>query len=332
MKDLINEYQDAFPELRAVIDVFLGEVRAFRLDELFRKLQDFMASGRYASVAPLLSMTHPNPEALLDLLLGLGFLGVRLTDSAEFVFKYYGEQGNAFSSLDQVAEVGVHPAFYTALGTRVPPTGSREVTVREAADEDLVGASTAVAVRSIAASEQASQLIAAMKEIPHGMGGYRRYEKFVRDAVGYGFTGYLDNGRMQERNWAGTQIRDVVFDNTGETLFFSHVRDKFQAIMLVFECKNKESLEPADFHQIETRLTDAAGNIGFICYRSRRTEPVRAEIEQLRSIYIRSNSRKVVLLLSDGNLAQILSKRLRGKLDRFMYRMLTRYVGMYLSS
>ena len=98
LKDLINEYQDAIPELRAVIDLFVGSVRTFRLDELFRKLEDFMASGGYASLAPQLSMTHPNPEALLDLLLGLGFLGVRLKDSPEFVFKYYGEQGNAFSS------------------------------------------------------------------------------------------------------------------------------------------------------------------------------------------------------------------------------------------
>jgi hypothetical protein len=78
LRDLINEYQDAIPELRGVIDVFLGEVRAFRLDELFRRLSEFMASGRYAAVAPQLSLTHPNPEALFDLLLGLGFLGVRV--------------------------------------------------------------------------------------------------------------------------------------------------------------------------------------------------------------------------------------------------------------
>lgn len=204
--------------------------------------------------------------------------------------------------------------------------------VREAGDDDLVGASAAVVVRSNAASEEAAQLIARAREIPLGMGGFRKYEDLVRDAIAYGFTGYLDNGRMQERNWAGTQVRDVVFDNTGETLFFSHVRDKFHAITLVFECKNKDSLEPADFHQIEARLSDATGNIGFICYRANRTEPVRAEIEHLRSIYNRSHSAKIVLLLSEGNVAQILSKRLRGKLDRFMYRMLTQYMSLYLAS
>jgi hypothetical protein len=329
---LINEYQDAIPELRGIIDVFLGEVRVFRLDELFLRLSEFMASGRYASVAPQLSLTHPNPEALFDLLLGLGFVGVRVRDGADFVFKYYGEQGNAFSSLDQVEEVAIHPAFHAALGVKKPLGAGALMPVREAGDDDLVGASTAVAVRSIAASEEAAQLIARLNEIPLGMGGFRKYEDLVRNAIAYGFTGYLDNGRMQERNWAGTQVRDVVFDNTGETLFFGHVRDKFQAITLVFECKNKDTLEPADFHQIEARLSDATGNIGFICYRSGRTEPVRVEIEHLRSIFNRSHSTKVVLLLSEGNMAQILSKRLRGKLDRFMYRMLTRYMSLYLAS
>lgn len=332
LKDLINEYQDAVPELRGVIDVFLGEVRVFRLDELFRRRSEFMASGKYAAVAPQLSLTHPSPEALLDLLLGLGFLGVRLKESPEFVFKYYGEQGNAFSSHDQIDEIAIHPAFHAALGTQRPLGSDAQMAVREAGDEDLVGASTAVTVRSIAASEKAAQLIAGLKEIPLGMGGFRKYEELVKDAVAYGFTGYLDNGRMQERNWAGTQVRDVVFDNTGETLFFNYVRDKFQAITLVFECKNKDALEPADFHQIEARLSDATGNIGFICYRSNRTEPVRAEIEHLRSIYNRSHGGKIVILLSDGNFAQILSKRLRGKLDRFMYRMLTRYLSLYLAS
>src|SRR5512144_1562771 len=78
--------------------------------------------------------------------------------------------------------------------------------------------------------------------------------------------------------------------------------------------QNKDTLEAADFHQIEARLSDATGNIGFVCYRSSRTEPVRVEIEHLRSIFNRSHSTKVVLLLSEANIAQILSKRLRGKL------------------
>lgn len=332
LRDLINEYQDAIPELRGVIDVFLGEVTDVPLDELFRRLSEFMASGRYGSVAPQLSLTHPNPEALLDLLLGLGFVGVRLKDSKEFVFKYYGEQGNAFSSLDQIERVAIHPAFHSALGVKKPLGSVAPISVREAEDEDLVGASAAIAVRSIAASEQATQMMAALKETPLGMGGFRRYEELVRDVVAFAFTGYLDNGRMQERNWAGTQVRDVVFDNTGETLFFSHVRDKFHAITFLFECKNKETLEAADFHQMESRLSDATGNVGFICYRSNRAEPVRSEIEHLRSIFSRSHQQKLVMLLSDANLSQVLSKRLRGKLDRFMYSMLTRYASLYLAS
>lgn len=125
-----------------------------------------MVSGGYASLAPRLSLTHPNPEAVLDLLLGLGFLGVRLNGADEFVFKYYGEQGNAFRSIDEIAEITIHPAFRAALGLRKSTTGRDEVAVREAADDDLVAASAAVAIRSIGATERATELIAALRRFP----------------------------------------------------------------------------------------------------------------------------------------------------------------------
>jgi hypothetical protein len=72
--------------------------------------------------------------------------------------------------------------------------------------------------------------------------------------------------------------------------------------------------------------------LGVICYRAPRLDPIKVEIEQIRSIFNRSHSTKVVLLLADGNINQILGRRLRGKLDGFMYRMLTRYLTTYLSS
>jgi hypothetical protein len=74
-------------------------------------------------------------------------------EGADFVFKYYGEQGNAFSSLDQIEEVAIHPAFHAALGIKKALGAGAVMAVREAGDDDLVGGSTAVAVRSIAASE-----------------------------------------------------------------------------------------------------------------------------------------------------------------------------------
>jgi hypothetical protein len=55
--------------------------------------------------------------------------------------------------------------------------------------------------------------------------------------------------------------------------------------------------------------------LGVICYRAPRLDPIKVEIEQIRSIFNRSHSTKVVLLLADGNINQILGRRLRGKLD-----------------
>ena len=330
-RDLLNEYQDALPELASVLDIFIGQPDIFGLDELLGLLRDFITAGRYIALAPRLSLTHPNDEALLDLLLGLGFLGVRTNRSTEFVFKYYGEQGNAFHAVSDIAEVAIHPAFLMALGMKHRGPNGHSLAAREVLGNELIGAASAVGVRQLAVIEHSGELISRLCGISTGMGGFKTYEGLVQEFIAFAFSGYLDNGRMQERSWAGAQVRDVVFDNTGETLFFSHVRNQYQAITFVFECKNKTTLEPADYHQIESRLSDTTGNLGFICYRSDRREPLKVEITQIRDIYIRSHGRKLALLLSDANLAQVLGKRTKGQLDRFMYGLLTRYRALYLT-
>ena len=330
-RDLLNEYHDAIPELESVFDIFVGQPDVFSIDELLGLLREFITSGRYIALAPRLSLTHPNHEALLDLLLGLGVLGVRTNQSTEFVFKYYGEHGNAFHTLSDIAEVAIHPAFFMALGTKHRTPGGHSVAAREASEDELIGAASAIGVRQLAVIEHSGKLISRLRGISTGMGGFKAYEEWIRDFVAFAFSGYLDNGRMQERSWAGAQVRDVVFDNTGETLFFSHVRDQYQAITFVFECKNKTTLEPADYHQIESRLSDTTGNLGIICYRSERREPRKVEITQIRDIYNRSHGRKLVLLLSDANLTQVLAKRTKGQLDKFMYGLLVRYRARYLT-
>ena len=261
LRDLLNEYQDAIPELEGAFGIFVGKPEVFGLDELLGLLQDFITSGRYTALAPRLSLTHPNHEALLDLLLGLGVLGVRTKQSEDFVFKYYGEQGNAFHTLSDIAALAIHPAFCNALGTQHRAPDGPTVAAREVAEGELIGAASAVGVRQLAVTEHSAKLLSRLRGIPVGMGSFRAYEEGVRDIVAFAFSGYLDNGRMQEHSWSGAQVRDVVFDNTGETLFFSFVRNNYQAITFVFECKNKTSLEAADYHQIESRLSDTTGNL-----------------------------------------------------------------------
>ena len=218
-----------------------------------------------------------------------------------------------------------------ALGTKHRGPNGHSLAAREVLENELIGAASAVGIRQLGVIEHSGKLISRLRASPTGMGGFKTYEGLVREFIAFAFSGYLDNGRMQEHSWAGAQVRDVVFDNTGETLFFSHVRDQYQAITFVFECKNKTKLDAADYHQIESRLSDTTGNLGFICYRADRREPLKAEITQIRDIYSRSRGRKLVLLLSDANLAQVLEKRTKGQLDRFMYRMLTRYQARYLT-
>lgn len=329
LKDLLNEYQDSLPELRPVLNLFVGKKQIESVDEFLLLLEEFIVSGKYLELAPKLSLSYPTKEGIFDLLLGIGFVGVRLRDSNAFLFKYYGEQGNVFKEIGDIQEVSVHPAFEQALGL---VQAREDISTKEASESEIVSASVSVATRMSSAYERAAEIVGQLRDVPPGMGGFKRYEDLIQSAVEFAFQGYLDNARSQLRNWSGTQIRDIVFDNTGETLFFTTIRNKHGAVTVPFECKNKIDLEASDFHQIETRLTDTGGFVGFICYRSGRREPIRSEIAHIRDIHNRDAlHRKIVMLLSDANLVQLLEQRMKGKLDRFMYKMYTRYLTMYLT-
>ena len=327
LKDLLNEYQDALPELRVVIDLFLGNPQTEAVDEFLRLLDEFISTGSYAQLAPRLSLVYPSREAIFDLLLGVGFIGVKLEGADSFLFKYYGEQGNVFKDIADIHEVSIHPAFEQALGLI---GRSQEVPTKEADETDIVAASASIVTRLGSPYEKAAKIIGHLRDIPPGIGGFRRYEDLIQSAIEFSFQSYLDNPRNQERNWAGTQVRDIVFDNTGETLFFRTIRNQYAAVTVPFECKNKMDLEPGDFHQMESRLSDTGGFFGFLCYRSGRREPVRSEIEHLRDIN-RRDHRKIVMLISDANVVQLITQRTKGHLDRFLFKMYTRYLTLYLA-
>jgi hypothetical protein len=329
LKDLLNEYQDSLPELRSVLTLFVGKKQIESVDEFLLLLEEFIVSGKYLELAPKLSLSYPTKEGIFDLLLGIGFVGVRLHGTNSFLFKYYGEQGNVFKEIGDIQEVSVHPAFEQALGL---VQAREDISTKEASEAEIVSASVSIATRMSSADERAAEIVGQLRDVPPGMGGFKRYEDLIQSAVEFAFQGYLDNPRSQLRSWSGTQIRDIVFDNTGETLFFTTMRNKHSAVTVPFECKNKIDLEASDFHQIETRLTDTGGFVGFICYRSGRREPIRSEIAHIRDIHNRDAlHRKIVMLLSDANLVQLLEQRMKGKLDRFMYKMYTRYLTMYLT-
>jgi predicted phosphodiesterase len=329
LKDLLNEYQDSLPELRSIIDLFVGKKQVESIEEFLRLLEEFVSSGRYLQLAPRLSLIYPTREGIFEVLLGVGFVGVRLHNSDSFLFKYYGEQGNVFKEILEILDVSIHPAFEQALGLI---QGHAPISTKEANEAEIVAASVSIATRMSSAYERAAEIIGELRDIPPGVGGFKRYEDLMQSAMAFAFQGYLDNPRLQLREWGGGEIRNIIFDNTGETEFFTTIRNSHNALTVPFECKNRTTLEPSDFHQIETFLANTTGDIGFICYRSARREPIRPELSFLRAINSREAAhRRVIMLLSDASVIQLLEQRMKGKLDRFMHKMYTRYMQMYFA-
>ncbi|MEP6919617.1 MAG: hypothetical protein ABI967_00730 [bacterium] len=226
-------------------------------------------------------------------------------------------------------EVSIHPGFAQALGL---VQGPKQIRTKEADENEIVAASVSITTRVSAAYEEAARIMGRLRDIPPGAGGFKRYEDLMQSAISFAFQGYLSNPKLHATPWGGGEIRDIVFNNTGETRFFETIRDSYVAVTVPFECKNKSTLEAGDFHQIEASLTESTSRFGFVCYRSDRREPIKQEIRYLQEIYSRDViHHKMVMLLSDANLWQLLEQRAKGKLDAFMYKMYTRYIRLYLA-
>lgn len=116
----------------------------------------------------------------------------------------------------------------------------------------------------------------------------------------------LIDGRPQQRTYEGTQIRDLIFVNDSDHTFWSYMRAKHGALLVTFEIKNKNELDPSDLNQLHAYLGDSTGFLGFVVSRKgfSKTDNKRA-----MTLYNKRAPHSVILSLSDADLVDLLRWR-----------------------
>lgn len=94
------------------------------------------------------------------------------------------------------------------------------------------------------------------------------------------------------------------------TPFWSYIRQEHSAVLLMFETKNTTELEPSHLNQTNTYLGDRLGRLGFIVTRN---PAAPAQQKKAFSIYNDSHPRKIILMLSDNDLREMLNMKCRGQ-------------------
>lgn len=141
------------------------------------------------------------------------------------------------------------------------------------------------------------------------------YQKFVIEILDFLFNPALVDGELEVKTIDGTERRDIIFENYSTDTFWSYLRTHHSSIFVMFETKNTTGIENIHFNQTSTYLGDRIGTLGFIITRN---SLGKAQQRKAYAIYNDSHPRKIILVLSDLDLFNMLDMKCAGK-DPTMY-------------
>lgn len=157
---------------------------------------------------------------------------------------------------------------------------------------------------------EADRLRQALSALPPGRKSASDYQRLVLEILNYLFSPELIDGQTEVRTYEGTERRDIIFTNDSDMPFWDYLRNEHGGIILMFETKNEDALQTSDLNQTATYLGDRVGRIGFIVTRHAAGEP---QQKKLYSIYNDSQPRKIILVLRDADLKNMLDMKEKGK-------------------
>lgn len=157
---------------------------------------------------------------------------------------------------------------------------------------------------------EAERLKRELEQITPGTAHAYRYQHTVLGILNHLFSPELIDGEIEVKTVDGTERRDIIFTNDSDQSFWNYVRQEHSAFLIMFETKNTSDLEAAHFNQTATYLGDRLGRLGFIVTRNAITS---ANQRKAFSIYNDSQPRKIILVLSDQDLTEMLDMKCRGQ-------------------
>ena len=137
-----------------------------------------------------------------------------------------------------------------------------------------------------------------------------KYQRTVLEILNFLFSPELIDGELEVSTVEGTERRDIIFTNDSDLTFWSYLRHEHSAFVIMFEVKNSKDLNNFYLNQVATYLDDRLGRLGFIVTRY---TPEEAQQKKAFSIYNGSTPRKIILILTDTDMCQMLDMKCQGQ-------------------
>jgi hypothetical protein len=154
--------------------------------------------------------------------------------------------------------------------------------------------------------EHAESLIKELNSVELGNTDAYKYQDIVHRTLTFCFHPHLADGKPQERTYAGTLIRDLIFTNEGARNFWRYLMQTYGNLLVVFELKNKKDITGSDIDQVATYLGDTMGRFGILISRENQGS---TSFSRRKAIYNKDTPRKVILHLTDQDLVDLVRQR-----------------------
>ena len=320
LKDISDEYAENFPHLGYILNLFYGLGDRYSLNGLTAFISKLVVDPEVIKLCAWV-LLNSSPERFADILYRIGFLGY-VTDSRTH-FRGVGSSGSQIPPVTSATIMKVHPTFAEALALQ-------DVLIDQLDDEVKLAHSAVIAgiLDGISADEYVKKLDALavkIKTVPPGPNSAAEWEDVVGETIRLCFFPWLGAIESKSRTIDNRVIRDWVASNLASGGFWEAMRQRCNALNIVWECKNYEKLNSSDFHQASYYVSDLSGLV-LIVFRGPRDEK-KHYLEHIRRILAKENGNAMVLLVNDQDLqtfirqcrnGQFLDTHMRGIYDEII--------------
>ncbi len=325
LKDLGDEYAENYPQIALVLNRFYGLGTKFTVSGIESFLHSIRTDATITrACGDWIFEYGDSVEAFVRLLYNIGFVGIgRAGDPPKF--RAIGPQDTSPPPVTDSSDMVIHRCYWDALDLQdvlVRNLPENHVFGRKGLISDLPGG-----IDPVTYLERLEELADQLRDLPHGLENAESFERIVGEVIRLCFFRALENVEHRVRDVDGRVIRDWVASNRAQGGFWELIRMRYDAVQVIWECKNYAELRADDFHQASYYLNEAGGRFVIVAYRGR--ELTGAHYQHIRRIL--SDRRGLVLPLSDRDLLTFIRQAKNGKLKedhiRDRYDSVVRKVG-----
>jgi hypothetical protein len=304
LKDLGDEYSENFPQIQVLLSRFYGLAREFTINAVNAFIQKILSDSEVTSLCKEWLYKHTAPHKFIELLYGIGFLGIKTGSDVEF--RGLGARSSSIPPISPSSHIVIHPTYADALVLQDKVLGD--------IDEDLILKSEGLLLElpdAIDLSEyntRLADLLQLINDTPTGNEHDQEYERIVGDIVRLCFFRHLTNVALHVRDIDGRVVRDWIASNVATIGFWYSMKEAYAANQIIWECKNCHDLSSSDFHQCSYYMNDAIGRFVVVCFRGELKSHYYQHIKR-----ISANQKGMVLLLTDKDLRTFVRQALNGK-------------------